>query len=200
MNRLQEIIASEDGPENPNRHRKGEVIWAKGYKAITTVAKPDLQDFPDDEEMVRYWDIGIKEAQEDLLLVGIKHDETKNREENMWFYYPHKRGSTEEEERADHETHEEQEDSISSSLSLIKYTQQLGSHLHFIAEDIKREDTDIERNTKKSVSRAKLTVNVKGIGEIHKSTVVSLLNSNPKELSSDRFKRVRVGSRQEKTL
>ena len=197
MGRLQEIFASEDGPENPKKHRKGEIIWAKGCAAIRTVTKPDLQDFPDDKKIVRYWDIGIKEAQEDLLSVGIVPDESKSPEENMWFYRPHVCGSTEVEASLNLETDAcgnadedklsipHQEDSIPVSQPLIDYSQQLGSHLRFVAHDIEREEIDIKGNTIQSVSTAKLTVNVNGIGEIHKSTVVSLLNSNPKGLSSD---------------
>ena len=45
MNRLQEIHANVDGPDNPKRHHKVENIWRKGNTGDVGVPAPDLQIF-----------------------------------------------------------------------------------------------------------------------------------------------------------
>ena len=61
MQRLQEIYADEEGPDNPEKHRKGENIWKKGN---TTPDQPsDLQRFSADEELVKAWKSGLRQSQ-----------------------------------------------------------------------------------------------------------------------------------------
>ena len=89
MNGLQEIFSDSGGPENPRKHRKGEEIWFNGSQNGHIEAKANLQDFPDDETIVKCWDAGLKEAQDHLKSLGLKsRNLCAAGKVNDWFHCP----------------------------------------------------------------------------------------------------------------
>ena len=97
MNRLQQIFANEQGPNNPKQHRKGENIWRKGHQhqLLNQFYQPDLNDFPNDEEMITYWDLDLKEAQACMKRLGIKPvNENVDDSANVWLFHPHRIDAT----------------------------------------------------------------------------------------------------------
>ena len=83
------------------------------------------------------------------------------------------------------------------TIDIIDQPSELGSCLRNIAdclqEDITADSAEplliVQANT------VKLTVNVPGVGYVHKSTLVSLLNSSPTGVSCDWLKPVKMGSK-----
>eukprot|EP00112_Aurelia_sp_Birch-Aquarium-sp1_P021779 Seg5940.1 transcript_id=Seg5940.1/GoldUCD/mRNA.D3Y31 product="hypothetical protein" protein_id=Seg5940.1/GoldUCD/D3Y31 len=88
------------------------------------------------------------------------------------------------------ETEVENEDSDinhhEDSISMDTFSE-LGLHFRSLADQLK-EDTGDQTSQANPV---KLTVNVPGVGEVHKSTLVGMLNNYPKKISTDRLKRVK---------
>ena len=230
MNRLQQIFADEEGPDNPKRHRKGENIWAKGNNWPVGVEPPDMKDFPDDQSIIKYWQLGLQEAQEQLRTLGIRPESNDmDVKRNDWFFYPHRINATTEQgmyqqmwtdlddidvaagiEVEAGDVHEElpQPDCVNlqsvNEDQIVNCTSELGSYLREIAnsieEDILEGDaadtTDtLGGNANSPSDKVKLTVKVPDVGEVHKSTLISMLNSNPSNISTDRLKRVKSGSK-----
>ena len=82
-------------------------------------------------------------------------------------------------------------------MQVTDETQELGSHLHTVVDDIESK-TECDFQFHQSVL-SKLTLNVQGVGEVHKSTAIAMLHSSPCGISVDRLKRVRSsGMRHEK--
>ena len=225
MNRLQQIFADEQGPNDPKQHCKEENIWRKGHQhqIPNQFDQPDLNDFPNDEEMIKYWDLGLKEAQACMKRSGIKPvNENVDNSANVWFFHPHRIDATTEQRIyqqmwADHDNldavarnefeiqdqHHQQAENIRCNYSencttdIIDQTSELCSCLHHIA-DCLQEDITADSAQPLLITQGntvKLTVNVRAVGEVHKSTLVSLLNSSPTGVSSDRLKRVKMGSK-----
>ena len=152
MTRLQEIFSDSDGPENPRKHRKGEEIWFKGNSSGLIGAKPNLQDFPDDETIVKCWDFGLKEAQDHLQSLGVKpRNVCSTDKESDWFYRPRTSLPTNDEEsESEQEVREKvnfcepdpdnDENSLSKQLQLIDENQELGSHLRTVVEHLESEN------------------------------------------------------------
>ncbi len=177
-NRLQEILSDKDGPENPRRHRKGEEIWFKGH---TISSKPKLQDFPDNETIVKYWDAGLKEPQRHLESLQVKpRRHSSSDKENEQFYHPHVSAASDDGHSESFEGEDQEHGSASfyepESDEISIESQELGSHLCTIADDLES-DIDTDEHLNRSVL-PKLTLNCQGV-EIHKSTAVAMLDSNP---------------------
>eukprot|EP00112_Aurelia_sp_Birch-Aquarium-sp1_P019908 Seg5017.2 transcript_id=Seg5017.2/GoldUCD/mRNA.D3Y31 product="hypothetical protein" protein_id=Seg5017.2/GoldUCD/D3Y31 len=197
MNYLQRLFADDEGPENPKKHRKGENIWHKGHK-VDKDRKPDLNQYPTNDDMVRAWEEGIRMSQQELISCGVGPANTdENDRQNAWFYSPHTIDKKAEKEINDlmheEETEVENEDSDPSDLShhedsiSMDNFSELGLHFRSLADQLE-EDTGDQTSQADPV---KLTVNVPGVGEVHKSTLVGMLNNNPTNISTDRLKRVK---------
>ena len=196
MNRLQEIFADEDGPDNPRKHRKGENIWNKGNSRAPGIPAPDLKDFPDNDMMIKYWQRGLEEAQElsrslDIRPANNNVDETAN----DWFFKLHKIDSTTENGMfqqmwTDHDNMNiaagfqakgEDLQVVPQEVELLNMgqTSELSSHLRAVVDYIEDDSTLSTFDATEQDHKPKLTVKVPSVGEVHKSTLVSLLNSNP---------------------
>eukprot|EP00112_Aurelia_sp_Birch-Aquarium-sp1_P000648 Seg1061.2 transcript_id=Seg1061.2/GoldUCD/mRNA.D3Y31 product="hypothetical protein" protein_id=Seg1061.2/GoldUCD/D3Y31 len=204
MHFLQEVFADSDGPVNPKRHRKGENIWKKGNQQPEIA--PDLRCFPSDASFSSAWEKGLKECQDDLRKIGIKpDDELQSSSKNSWFFSPHLINATNETQimeqmRVDHDNQEistgnavssesrNQEEAIENEAALyVEQYSELALHLRQVADEIDVcPDDEIP-----AVKDVHLTVHVPDVGEIHKSTVFTMLNSSPEGLSKDRLRRVK---------
>ena len=65
---------------------------------------------------------------------------------------------------------------------------ELGLHLRQLLHQDHLRESDLSADTNRY---CQLTVNINRVGEVHKSTLCSVLNSNPQGLSTDRLERVR---------
>ena len=218
MQRLQEIYADSSGPDNPKKHRKGENIWMKGHRKPAFPA--DLHDFPSDEEMAKAWEMGLREAQQKLREMGITpQDDDESNDGNNWYFRPHKIDSTTDagifaQMWTDHENvgnvcegmmleaedrHEEPPPICDNNMEanyvdqypeLASYLRQMSDCDSFEAEST---TTGSQANSHSLFigSKVALTVKVPNIGEVHKSTIFSMLNISPGGISTDRLKRVK---------
>ena len=201
MNYLERLFADKEGPENPKKHRKGENIWHKGHK-VETDKKPDLKQYPTNDDMVRAWEEGIRMSQRELTSCGVgPANADENDDKNAWFYYPHTTDKNiekeikdlmhEEESEVENEDSDLNEESCSyssheDSISMDTFSE-LGLHLRSLADQLEEDTVDQTSQTEE----VKLTVNVPGVGEVHKSTLVGMLNQYPTNISTDRLKRVK---------
>ena len=202
LQHLHEIYADEEGPDNPQKHRKGENIWHKGHPKPNEA--PDLRNFPDDEEIIKAWSLGLGESQDKMYDLGMKPEgDDEFSDVDKWFYRPHEIDATTEAglfdqmwqdhdsinvaagevEAADSYDALPQNEINNMAGNLVDNYTDLALHL--------RQMSDQDLNECSSGSKMKLTIKVPGVGEIYKSTVFSLLNSNPEGVSSGRLKRVR---------
>eukprot|EP00112_Aurelia_sp_Birch-Aquarium-sp1_P002779 Seg1307.12 transcript_id=Seg1307.12/GoldUCD/mRNA.D3Y31 product="hypothetical protein" protein_id=Seg1307.12/GoldUCD/D3Y31 len=92
-------------------------------------------------------------------------------------------------------------ENFQSINGIIEETSALGSELRCITDTVEKdlfEDTeDLATNIEVAKAKTKLTVHVPQVGEVHKSTVVSLLNTSLNNISTDRLRRVRLGCQQQ---
>ncbi len=199
MQFLQEMVADEDGPINPKKHRKAENIWKKGHKVIETA--PDLSAFPSDVAITNAWEKGLQSCQDDLRKIGIfPENETRSDPKNKWFFFSHRIQVTTEREiieqmqssSENYSTRDiglENDDIRSEPLNSEDKDDysELAVHLRQTIADEPEHSTDgkdaqnsdtalIQVNISKP--KVKLTVNVPCVGEVHKSTVFAMLNSN----------------------
>ena len=85
-----------------------------------------------------------------------------------------------------------QECSLPSSAS--EHTEmfpELALHLRQLSDQDLIDPENLEDRDERKNGNKKITLNVPGTGEVHKSTIFALLNSDPKGLSTDRLRRVR---------
>ena len=208
MQHLQTIFADSQGPENQRKHRKGENIWKKGHNQPTEI--PNLQDFPSDAELTRAWETGLSKCKDDLRTVGIVPD-NENHEDpsNSWFFAPHSMSATTKKRLHEAmwagnefmtEDAEAEADSLDQSIpiaetvsfepeSYVEEYPDLALHLRHVVNEI--DEDEEEEVGEKSQTKSKLTVNVPEVGEVHKSTIFTMLNNSPDGLSKDRLRRVR---------
>ena len=201
MNYLERLFADKEGPENPKKHRKGENIWHKGHK-VKKDKKPDLKQYPTTGDMVRAWEEGIRMSQRELTSCGVgPANMDENDDKNAWFYHPHTTDKNiekaikdlmhEEESEVENEDSDFNEESCSyssqeDSISMDTFSE-LGLHLRSLADQLEEETVDQMSLTEE----VKLTVNVPGVGEVHKSMLVGMLNQYPTNISTNRLKRVK---------
>ena len=149
--------------------------------------------FPSDKQFVTAWEDGLKLAQEKMMSVGICPATTDQSEDN-WFYHPHVLTGSNERELNQQMYGDGDEDvnnsngdqNVEESTSLPDVLPELLDHFTQVndqdQESVPSEDDHVVSNT----------IPIPGIGEVHKSTIVSKLNANPcGELSWDRTMRVR---------
>ena len=211
---LHEIYADEEGPDNPQRHRKGENIRHKGNQKPNEA--PNLQNSPHDEEIIKAWSLGLRESQESMRGLGISpHGYDEHADQDKWFYHPHEIDATtkagmfeqmwQDNDNLDLATDEvkagnrydvplvDQANNMAGNL-VDEYTG-LALHLRQIADQDNSESSSQSQTNTDTVTdssaKHKLTIKVSGAGEIHKSTVCSLINANPEGVSKDRLKRVK---------
>ena len=183
MTRLQLIRANPDGPVLRKAHKKQENVWFRQYDKSEYVENL-LTTYPGIADEKSAWDEGVNLAQNDLRTVGVCPSDNDESEE--WFYSPHK-------------CHENLVEMMASEDDL-EGCENGGD------DEILENDDNIGENwvghcqetlmkilpTKETIEKVKIspTVDVTGYGAQYKSTIVRLLNENPK-LSNDRLVRVR---------
>ncbi len=90
------------------------------------------------------------------------------------------------------------ENQMPSFSGAAEETSLLAGELRYFAETLTDNSAE-DANSEEAINeKSKLTLLVPQVGEVHKSTIVSLLNSNPTKISKDRLKRVRMCSKYEK--
>ena len=196
MHRINQIRADPDAPTVPKGHKKQINIWDEGTTNPTT--KPNLTDYPSDEQMVVAWDSGIVRAQELCREVGMAPPSNITPQQRIsyyWFFTPRQLNAqlnktmeeimcddNEDDANVNQEEEEEEEDSSD-------------------AEDAEGEegaevDTDeaiqnVQNLLEDREEQHSLKISIQGYKEIHKSTLVALLNNSPDgKLSKDRLTRV----------
>jgi hypothetical protein len=196
MNRLQEIFTDDEGPDNPKKHRKGENIWYKGHNALDE--KPDLKDWPSDDDIVKAWEKGLCEAQSEMRSLGIKPDtDDRNSVANDWFFKPHSIDATTA-SGLNAQMWNEDMDPQGVQVNVLEYDGPaeaddgglradpvLRANLTYIAQQVADEDNEREQ------SQTATTIQVPDVGPVHKSTIFGLLNTEPDGPSTDRLRRVR---------
>ena len=188
MTRLQLIRANPDGPVLRKAHKKQENVWFRQYDKSEYVENL-LTTYPGIGDEKSAWDEGVNLAQNDLRTVGVCPSDNDESEE--WFYSPHK-------------CHENLVEMIASEDDL-EGCENAGD------EEVLENDDNIGENwvghcqetfmkillRNETIEKVKIspTVDVPGYGAQYKSTIVRLLNGNPK-LSNDRLVRVRQNATQ----
>ena len=198
-------------------HPKRERIWAQEYEVVT--ASANLMDYPTDEMVTSSWKNGIFAAQQLAKDIGTKpstSDEISGIDEhsafppflndnprnlNKWFYQPFTEFAREfgdiggEDEDDDIANLEDVSDNISVDTSTVPSDNDVDFIIEpsegcpFDVGDVA--DVEEDNNTASKVLRDSSKVNISDTEkEIYKSTLVALLNRDPK-LSHDRLKRVR---------
>ena len=174
--------------------------------------------FPTDEEISSAWEIGFLKSQSDFRELGIKPDSEDEADlSNNWFFCPHEIDSTTEEgiyaqmwqdgdnldiaagvvnEAEDRHVVPPQNNDNNMADNYFEQYPELGLHLRQLSDQNHLRESDLSVDTNRycqlsSQRHFKLTVNINGVVEVHKSTLCSVLNSNPQGLSTDRLKRVR---------
>ena len=218
--RLEKIRTDPNGPKFAKPHPKGECIWTQQYEVVTAPA--NLMDYPTDEMVTSSWENGIFAAQQLAKDIGMKpstSDEISGIDEhsafppflndnprnlNQWFYQPFTEFAREfgdiggEDEDDDIANLEDVSGNISVDTSTVP-----SDNVDFIFEPSEGYpfdvgDVDEDNNTASKVLRASSKVKIPDTEkEIYKSTLVALLNRDPK-LSRDHLKRVRQRTEYEK--
>ena len=183
------------------KHRKGENIWFKGNN--NPANKPDIYDYPSDCQLTEAWQLGLQQAQAKMRDLGIVPD-TDNEAviQNAWFFSPHRVDATRE---RDIQRQMAEDDGDNIQVHVVNVNEgpdvlndaEIGTHLRNIVDvdevDVESEESD---NTKDSISKSSTiissTLPVPGAGNVHKSTLFSMLNASPSGLSTDRLKRVQA--------
>eukprot|EP00112_Aurelia_sp_Birch-Aquarium-sp1_P010292 Seg2203.8 transcript_id=Seg2203.8/GoldUCD/mRNA.D3Y31 product="hypothetical protein" protein_id=Seg2203.8/GoldUCD/D3Y31 len=185
MNRINELRADPDGPSIPKGHKKQVNIWEKGNEI--QVNGPDLTDYPDDKSIVSAWEKGLETAQNMCKDLGMSPRQQTEEDENLWFTQPHVFSDKEDriitEEMIDEEVTDKTEPSMNAQdLDMANAIR------HEMDEDLHDQSDEIADH------KYSPTIQVPGKSfSIHKSTLVSMLNSNDGEkLSKDRLRRVQA--------
>ena len=216
MQRLQEIYSDNSGLDHPKKHPKGENIWMKGHEKPAFPA--DLQHLASDEEMVKYGRMGLREAQQKLREMGVTlQDDDESNDGNNWCFRPHKIDSTtlagiftqmwtnnenvgnvcegmilEAEDR-----HEESPPICDTNMeaNYVDQYPELASPLRQMSDcdlfEAESTATGSQASSQSSSIRSKVALTVKVPTEVHKSTIISVLNISPGGISTDRLKRVK---------
>lgn len=191
MNRLNAIIADEAGPTLTKKHRKGENIWGKGNAAANP--PPDLRDFPTDDQIIESWQNGLLEAQASLRGIGVKPGTEED--DNEWFFHPERIAASREEELANQMAVDEIENDYPEADAPV--LDEFGADLREAADELEAGLEDVNQ-IDDGGSKVVNTLNVPGVGRVHKSTLFSLLSSKADcDLSKDRLKRVKARSSSE---
>ena len=69
MNRINQVRADPDAPNVPKDHKKQINIWDEGMP--TPLNKPDIKNYPTDEELCIAWDSNIFWTQETCREIGM---------------------------------------------------------------------------------------------------------------------------------
>ena len=214
MNRINEIRAMKDGPVIPKGHKKQLNVWDKGNPRIGPA--PNLQNFPDDDELSACWNEGLILAQNICAEVGMKPDQEPENElaklskRFAWFYHPHLSDKEaemlsemvddddedtdtddddKEEDFGDDDDDDKGDDAVDDEdLTAVQEIQEQMNDVD--SEDENEEHTEIQGKITKLIE-------IPGEGKfVYKSTLVSLLNSCPEgKLSKDRLLRVQAGGK-----
>ena len=216
MIRLQSILVNPDAPNWAKAHIKQEKVWDKQVDADRERA--NLRLYPAPGEEITAWLAGIEMAKEKAREVGIQpDDDDNNNEDGHWFHIPFDHGdvdldlmaSDEDVERALNES-----ESFSSTTDLQQsdgsqrpnndairsdVSSDASDHLpddeyqqlqHVLNDALEESENSVSQPTAMTATKISPTLNVPGHGQQYKSTLVKLLNENPK-LSHDRLTRVR---------
>ena len=182
-------------------------------------APADLVTFPTDEEISSAWEIGFRQSQSDLRELGIKPDSEDEADisNNCFFFCRHEIDSTTEAgiyaqmwqdsdnldiaagvviEAEDRHVVPPQNNDKNMAENYFEQCPEPDLHLRQLSDQdhLRESDLSVDANRYCHLSSQrhfKLTVNINGVGDMHKSTLCSVLNSNPQGLSTDRLKRVR---------
>ena len=169
-------------------HKKQENVWFRQYDKSEYVENL-LTTYPGIGDEKSAWDEGVNLAQNDLRTVGVCPSDNEESEE--WFYSPHK-------------CHE-------NLVEMMASEDDLEGCENARDDEVLENDDNIGENwvghcqetlmkilpTNETIEKVKIspTVDVPGYGAQYKSTIVRLLNENPK-LSNDRLVRVRQNATQ----
>ena len=158
--------------------------------------------------MTAAWQDGLTECQVDMRSLGICPAQDKD---SRWFHEPYKIGATTEAEMYQQmwidndnmnaacgleevEFHDNYNEDAENDLMNLA-SDELGSHLRHLADtdslcEAETANSSMIESTE-SIRKKTSTISVPNVSAVHKSTLFSMLNSDPKNLSVDRLKRVR---------
>ena len=185
--RFSQLLYSDDGPTYKREHtRKGEDIWYKG-SSDQPEEQPDMANFPTNEELIKAWNDGLIQAQNELRTVTVQIMPSVNDGDNSdWFYEPHTATAA---QITQSYTDDTPDDTVENDTGeSFDESDETGLEDLFNAE-IRGQ---LDENLTEGESTRSNILNVPGYGPVHKTTIVSNFNSTSGgNLSWDRLVRVR---------
>ena len=202
MNTLNQMRADPDEPDIPKGHKKQINIWDKGHNLPEH--PPNMSAYPADDELAQAWEDGLHEAQEMCRELGMCPDPPADvndppdlgpdppndppppdpEQEEIWFFHPHILHVND--ERLLQEAMADEDDDLNDEGGDSTETE--------IATELRHQ---LETGDEKSKHCPTVTVPNTN-QQIHKSTLISMLNSNGGEkLSKDRLRRVQSAKTQQ---
>ena len=201
MNRVNEIRADPDAPTVPKGHKKQIDIWDEGNE--TPIHKPDLKDYPTDDQLIEAWDSGISRAQKLCSDVGMAPQTTVSTEEQrrkyFWFFYPHQLTAQQQKKIEDAMCDDNDDDYDEKGKNLESDTDDDVDDTDIAIDSVQRimeaeEDEGgqySEQHPQPTLTQHSLKISMPDGKSIHKTTLVSHLNNHPDgKISKDRLTRV----------
>lgn len=166
------LLGSRNNIQLNKVHSKQETIWSQGHPDMVNL--PPSCDIPSDSQLAKAWTNGEEEARDIWRFLGVSSEHAD------WFLNPHKIDHVSTKRAGSSDLNDEDTPVVTTDTS---------------PDDI--DDMEIESHLRQILDandRPQPIISIPEVGDVHKSTIVTMLNSGQHSISKDRLLRVRANS------